>query len=86
MKKFQICSQAFVFLIFGFAAQGICEPSYTLNGKELIAYDISKKNIEKAKFSEQTIRSDYIFQVAQAYIQALNLKRLVTVAGKRYLL
>ncbi len=54
--------------------------SFTLNGKELIAYDVSKKNIEKAKFSEQAIRSDYIFQVAQAYIQALNLKRLVTVA------
>ena len=54
--------------------------SFTLNGKELTAYDVSKKNIEKAKFSEQAIRSDYIFQVAQAYIQALNLKRLVTVA------
>ena len=54
--------------------------SFTLNGKELIAYDVSKKNIEKAKFSEQTIRSNYIFQVAQAFIQTLNLKRLVEVA------
>ncbi|WP_321492816.1 TolC family protein [uncultured Desulfobacter sp.] len=54
--------------------------SFTLNGRELIAYDVSKKNIEKAKFSEQAIRSDYIFQVAQAYIQALNSKRLVEVA------
>lgn len=54
--------------------------SFTLNGRELIAYDISKKGIEKAKFAEQTIRSDYLFQVAQAYIQALNLKRLVEVA------
>lgn len=54
--------------------------SFTLNGRELIAYGVSKKNIEKAKFSEQAIRSDYIFQVARAYINALNLKRLVEVA------
>jgi len=151
MKTLQLWVQTLAFLIFGLAAQGLCEPSYTLkqlckvandnaetiqiarentyiaeqdkkraqsvliptaslygsylnyknddsytpdvntlggkltqsftlNGKELIAYDVSKKNIEKAKFSEQAIRSDYIFQVAQAYIQALNLKRLVTVA------
>nr|WP_319393837.1 TolC family protein [uncultured Desulfobacter sp.] len=151
MKKLPIYIQTLVFLVFGFTAQGLCEPSYTLkqlckvandnaetiqiareqtfiaeldkkraqsvliptaslygsylnyknddfytpdvntlggkltqsftlNGKELIAYDVSKKNIEKTKFSEQAIRSDYIFQVAQAYIQALNLKRLVTVA------
>lgn len=151
MKKSHVCVQALVLLIFGFAAQGICEPSYTLkqlcqmanenaetiqiareqtyiavqdknraqsvlipratlsgsylayknndsytpdvntlggkltqsftlNGRELIAYDVSKKGIEKAKLSEQAIRSDYIFQVTQAYIQALNLKRLVEVA------
>ncbi len=54
--------------------------SFTLNGRELIAYKVSKHGIEKAKFSEQAIRSDYIFQVAQAYIQTLNLKRLVQVA------
>ncbi|MCG8549078.1 MAG: TolC family protein, partial [Desulfobacterales bacterium] len=150
MKKFNRCVQAFFLLVFGFAGQGICEPSYslkqlcrlanknaetiriageqtyiaeqdkkraqsvlvpsaalygsylnyknddiytqdvntlgakltqsfTLNGKELIAYDVSKKNIEKAKFSEQTVRSNYLFQVAEAYIQAVNLKRLVEV-------
>ncbi len=151
MKKIHVCFQALLLLVFGFAPQGFCEPSYTLtqlcrianenaetiriareqtyiaeqdkkraqsvlipaatlygsylnyknddyytpdvntlggkltqsftlNGRELIAYDVSKKGIEKAKFSEQAIRSDYIFQVSQAYIQALNLKRLVEVA------
>lgn len=151
MKKIHVCFQALLLMVFGFAAQGFCEPSYTLkqlcrianenaetiriareqtyiaeqdkkraqsvlipaatlygsylnyknddyytpdvntlggkltqsftlNGRELIAYDVSKKGIEKAKFSEQAIRSDYIFQVSQAYIQALNLKRLVEVA------
>jgi len=151
MKKVHVWVRALLLMIFGFTAQGICEPSYTLkqlcrianenaetiriareqtyiaaqdktrarsvlipratlygsylhtknhdistpdattlggkltqtftlNGRELIAYDVSKKNIEKAKFSEQAIRSDYIFQVAQAYIQAMNLKRLLEVA------
>ncbi len=151
MKKIHSCVQALLLLVFGFAGQALCEPSYTLkqlcqvanknaetiqiakeqtyiaeqdkkraqsvlipsaalygsylnyknddiytpdvntlggkltqsftlNGKELIAYDVSKKSIEKAKFSEQAIRSNYIFQVSQAYIQALNLKRLVEVA------
>ncbi|WP_020589382.1 TolC family protein [Desulfobacter curvatus] len=151
MKTLRVWTQALLLLLFGFAAQGFCEPSYTLeqlcrvanenaetiqiareqtyiaeqdkkraqsvlipaatlygsylnfknddsytpdvntlggkltqsftlNGKELIAYDVSKKRIKKAKFSEQAIRSDYIFQVAQAYIQALNFKRLVEVA------
>ncbi len=151
MNKIYVCVQALLLLVLGFAAQGMCEPAYTLkqlcrmanknaetiriareqtyiaeqdkkraqsvlipratlygsylnytnddyytpdvntlggkftqsftlNGRELIAYDVSKKGIEKAKFSEQAIRSNYIFQVAQAYIQALNLKRLVEVA------
>ncbi len=31
MKKFNSCVQAFVLLVFGFAGQGICEPSYSLN-------------------------------------------------------
>lgn len=54
--------------------------SFTLNGRELIAYDVSKKGIEKAAFSKESVRSDYLFQVAQVYIQALSYKRLVEVA------
>ncbi len=54
--------------------------SFTLNGRELIAYDVSKKGIERAVFSKETVRSDYIFQVAQVYIQTLSNKRLVEVA------
>ncbi len=54
--------------------------TFTLNGRELIAYDVSKKGIEEAVFSKESIRSDYIFQVAQSYIQALSNKRLVEVA------
>ncbi|MEH0020019.1 MAG: TolC family protein [Desulfobacter sp.] len=54
--------------------------SFTLNGRELIAYDISKKGIEQAVFSKEAIRSEYIFQVAEAYIRTLSNKRLVEVA------
>ncbi len=54
--------------------------SFTLNGRELIAFDMAKKGIERADFSMEAVRSDYIFQVAQAYIQALSSKRLVEVA------
>ncbi len=59
---------------------GKLSQSFTLNGRELIAYDVSKKGIEKASFSKEAVRSDYIFQVAQAYVQAISLKRLVEVA------
>lgn len=54
--------------------------SFTLNGRELIAYDVSKKGIEQSIFAKEIVRSDYIFQVAQAYIQTLSNKRLVEVA------
>ena len=54
--------------------------SFTLNGRELIAYDVTKKGIEKAEFSKETIRADYLFQVAQTYFQTLSAKRLVEIA------
>ncbi len=54
--------------------------SFTLNGRELIAYDVTKKGIEKAGFSKETIRADYLFQVAQYYYQTLSAKRLVEIA------
>lgn len=59
---------------------GMLSQSFTLNGRELIAYDVSKKGIEKASFTKESVRSDYIFQVAQAYVQTISLKRLVEVA------
>ncbi len=54
--------------------------SFTLNGRELIAYDVTKKGIEKAGFSKESIRADYLFQVAQSYFQTLSAKRLVEIA------
>jgi outer membrane protein len=54
--------------------------SFTLNGRELIAYDVSKKGIETASFSRAAIRSAYLFQVAQTFFQALSAKRMVEIA------
>jgi len=54
--------------------------SFTLNGRELIAYAVTKKGIEKAGFSKEAIRSDYLFQVAQSYFQTLSAKRKVEIA------
>ncbi len=62
------------------AIGGKLTQSFTLNGRELIAYNVSKMGIEKAQFSESAVRSDYIFQVAQIFTQALSAKRLVEVA------
>ncbi len=54
--------------------------TFTLNGRELIAYDVSKKGIEKAEFSKESIRADYLFQVSQSYFKTLSAKRLVEIA------
>jgi len=54
--------------------------SFTLNGRELIAYEVTQKGIEQAGFSKETIRADYLFQVAQYYFNTLSAKRLVEIA------
>ncbi len=54
--------------------------SFTLNGKELIALDITKKNIEGKEFSLESIRSQYLLQVSQAYYNILSAQRFVEIA------
>lgn len=54
--------------------------SFTLNGKELIAYDVTKKGIESKEFSLESIRSEYMLQVSQAYYNILSAQRLVEIA------
>jgi len=49
--------------------------SFTLNGKELIALDVTKRIIEGKEFSLETIRSQYLLQVAQAYYNILSAQR-----------
>jgi outer membrane protein TolC len=54
--------------------------SFTINGKELIAYDVTKKGIDKSRFSLESIRSDYLLQVALSYFETLSAKRLLEIA------
>jgi outer membrane protein len=55
--------------------------SFTLNGKELIALDMTKKDIESKEFSLESIRAGYILQVAQAYYNILSAQRFVEIAN-----
>ncbi|MFO7911210.1 MAG: TolC family protein [Desulfotignum sp.] len=54
--------------------------SFTINGKELIAYDVTKKGIDKTIFTLESIRSEYLFQVAMSYFEILRAKRLKQIA------
>ncbi len=54
--------------------------SFTLNGKELTAYDISKRTIEQNEYALDSVRSDYLLQVAEAYFGTLSAKRLAEIA------
>ena len=54
--------------------------SFTLNGKELIALDVTKKAIESKEFSLESIRSQYVLQVAQAYYNILSARKFFEIA------
>jgi outer membrane protein len=54
--------------------------SFTLNGRELIAYDVAKKGIETNAFTLEAIRSAYLLEVALAYFEALEAKRMLEIA------
>jgi len=49
--------------------------SFTLNGKELIALDVTKRIIQGKEFSLESIRSQYLLQVAQSYYNILSAQR-----------
>lgn len=54
--------------------------SFTLNGKELIALDVTKRTIESRELSLQSVRSNYLLQVSQAYYNILSAQRSVEIA------
>ncbi len=54
--------------------------SFTLNGKELIALDVTKKGIEGKEFSLESIRSQYLLNVSQAYYNILSAQRYLEIA------
>ena len=54
--------------------------SFTLNGKELIALDVTRRSIESKEFSLESIRSEYLLQVAQAYYNILSARKFFEIA------
>jgi outer membrane protein TolC len=54
--------------------------SFTINGKELIAYDVTKRIIKSKKFSIESIRSQYLLQVSQAYFNILSAQKFLEIA------
>ncbi len=54
--------------------------SFTINGKELIAYDVTKRFIKGKKFSIESIRSQYLLQVSQAYFNILSAQKFLEIA------
>lgn len=54
--------------------------SFTLNGRELIAYDVAKKGIETNAFTLEAIRAGYLLEVALSYFEALEAKRMLEIA------
>lgn len=54
--------------------------SFTLNGKELIALDVTRRMIESKELNLETVRSQYIFQVAQAYYNILSAQKFDEIA------
>ncbi len=54
--------------------------SFTLNGRELIAYDVAKKGIETNAYTLEAIRAGYLLEVALSYFEALEAKRMQEIA------
>ena len=56
------------------------DQSFTLNGKELVAYDISKDNIEKERLNLDNIRESLLIQTAAAYFNVLKAEKNIQIA------
>jgi len=54
--------------------------SFTLNGKELIALDVTKRSIEGKQYSMESIRSQYLYQITEAYYNILSTQRFYEIA------
>ncbi|MFU8768384.1 MAG: TolC family protein [Desulfotignum sp.] len=54
--------------------------SFTLNGRELIAYDVAKKGIETNAYDLEAVRSAYLLEVTRSYFVTLEAQRLLEIA------
>lgn len=57
------------------------DQSFTLNGKELIAFGIAKDGIEKSSYDLAAIKEEYLFGVASAFYDILKAKRAREIAA-----
>ena len=56
------------------------DQSFTLNGKELIALEITKDSIKKSKYDLNAVKEAYLFTVASAYYNILKTAKAVDIA------
>ncbi len=56
------------------------DQSFTLNGKELIALEITKDRIKKSKYDLDAVKEAYLFTVASAYYDILKTAKAVDIA------
>lgn len=55
--------------------------SFTINGKELIAYGIAGRTIEGKELALETVRSQYLLQVSEAYFNILSAQGYAEIAA-----
>lgn len=60
------------------------DQSFYLNGRELTAFKISKKYIEKSKYDLHAVKEIYVFNVASAYYDVLRAKKGVEIAKTNF--
>ena len=56
------------------------DQSFTLNGKELIALEITKDSIKKSEYDLNAVKEAYLFTVASAYYNILKTAKAVEIA------
>jgi len=56
------------------------DQSFTLNGKELIALEITKDSIKKSEYDLDAVKEAYLFTVASAYYNILKTAKAVDIA------
>ncbi len=54
--------------------------SFTLNGKELIAYDVTKRTIEEKNFSLDSARGNYYLRISNGFFNILSADRFLEIA------
>lgn len=60
------------------------DQSLSISGREITAFHISKKSIEKSKYELHVVKEVYIFNVASAYYDVLRAKKAVEIAKTNF--